>query len=36
MKIGLDHLHKRFLYQDYKRRLDVRAILDHYGAQNCR
>lgn len=34
MMTGLDFLVQRDSYQEYLRRLDVRAVLDHYGAQN--
>lgn len=35
MKVGMQHLQKRFLYDEYRRRLDARAVLAHYGAENC-
>ena len=35
MKVGLDHIVQRDIYQSYLRRLDARAVLEHYGAQNC-
>ena len=35
MKIGLDHIVQKDVYADYLRRLDVRAVLDHYGAEHC-
>lgn len=36
MKIGLGGLEKKFLYEDYRRRLDAREVLAHYGAENMR
>ena len=36
MKLGLGHFVDRAMYQDYLRRLDVRAVLSHYGAENQR
>lgn len=35
MKIGLDHLVQKDLYASSLRRLDARALLTHYGAENC-
>ena len=32
---GLDHLLEMDVYREYRRRIDVRAVLDHYGAQHC-
>ena len=34
MKVGLAHLTNQKLYEEYKRRLDARAVLEHYGAEN--
>lgn len=34
MKVGLSPLLNRTLYEDYKRRLDAREVLSHYGAEN--
>lgn len=34
MKTGLSHLQDRFLYDEFKRRIDPQAVLDYYGAQN--
>ena len=34
MKVGLDFLANRSLYRDYRRRLNVREVMDHYGAEN--
>lgn len=34
MKVGLAHFTNRKLYEEYKRRLDARAVLEHYGAEN--
>jgi len=34
MKVGLSHFTNRKLYEEYKRRLDARAVLEHYGAEN--
>lgn len=36
MKIGLGGLEKKFLYHEYRRRLDAEAVLCHYGAENMR
>lgn len=36
MKRGLQHVVDRLNYDDYLRRLDVRAVLDHYGVENDR
>jgi hypothetical protein len=35
-KVGLDWMADKALYDEYLRRLDARAVLDRYGAQNCR
>lgn len=35
MKIGLDFLTSKNLYREYKRRLNVRDVLDYYNAENC-
>jgi hypothetical protein len=35
MKTGLADLANRQLYEEYKKRLDARAVLEHYGAENC-
>ncbi|QDH91790.1 DNA primase [Mycobacterium phage Phrappuccino] len=35
MKTGLRELANKALYEEYRRRLDPRAILEHYSAQNC-
>lgn len=35
MKRGLDVLVNRSLYKEYKRRLNAREVLAHYGAENC-
>lgn len=32
---GLERLLEIDAYREYRRRLDVRAVLDHYGAQHC-
>lgn len=34
MKRGLDHVVDQVAYNEYLRRLDVRAVLDHYGVEN--
>lgn len=34
-QVGLDHLVQKDIYAQYLRRLDARAVLEHYGAQNC-
>jgi hypothetical protein len=34
MKVGLEHLLQREVYADTLRRLDARALLDHYNAEN--
>ncbi len=34
-RIGLDYLLQQDMHQDYLRRLDARAVLEHYGARNC-
>lgn len=34
MKRGLDHIVDQVAYGEYLRRLDVRAVLDHYGVEN--
>lgn len=31
---GLKYLANRLVYDEYKRRLDARAVLEHYGAEN--
>jgi len=36
VKVGLQTLINDSLYQEYKRRLNVREVLAHYGAENCR
>lgn len=36
MRIGLKSLVSDSLYREYKRRLNVREVLAHYGAENCR
>lgn len=33
MKVGLDWMVEKARYSEYLRRLDVRALLDHYGAE---
>lgn len=35
MRVGLDFLSNRKVYNEYKRRLNVRDLLDHYNAENC-
>lgn len=35
MKVGLADMANRQLYQEYRDRLDARAVLEHYGAENC-
>jgi 5S rRNA maturation endonuclease (ribonuclease M5) len=35
MKSGLSVLTNRSLYREYKRRLNAREVLAHYGAENC-
>lgn len=35
MKVGFDFLANKTLYREYKRRLNARDVLDHYGAENC-
>lgn len=35
MKTGLGDLAQRQTYAEYRRRLDARAVLEHYDAQNC-
>jgi len=35
VKTGLGELQQRAIYDEYKRRLDARAVLEHYGAENC-
>lgn len=35
MKTGLDFIVRRDTYAEYLRRLDARALLDHYGAERC-
>lgn len=32
---GLERIHQQATYRAYLRRLDARAVLEHYGAQNC-
>lgn len=34
MKIGLDWMVQQDRYQEYLSRLDARALLAHYGAEN--
>lgn len=34
MKRGLDHIVDQVAYSEYLRRLDVRAVLEHYGVEN--
>lgn len=34
-KVGLEHLLQKEIYQDSLRRLDARALLEHYNAENC-
>lgn len=34
MRMALDQLRADAQYQDYRRRLDARAVLDHYGVEN--
>lgn len=36
IKTGLAGMNRSRFYQEYRRRLDGRAVLEHYGAQNCR
>ena len=36
MQIGFHELSQRRRYQEYRRRLDARAVLEHYGAENVR
>ena len=36
MRMALDRLKSDAQYQDYLRRLDARAVLDHYGVENDR
>lgn len=31
----MDHIATKGVYQEYLRRLDARALLDHYGAERC-
>lgn len=35
MRVGLDFLVNKNLYREYKRRLNVREVLEHYNAENC-
>lgn len=35
MRMGFEFLRERAMYDTYLRRLDARAVLDHYGARNC-
>lgn len=35
MKIGLDWIVQQDTYAEYLRRLDARALLEHYGAESC-
>lgn len=35
MRTGIDDLAQRALYAEYRRRLDARAVLEYYDAQNC-
>jgi hypothetical protein len=35
VKIGLAIQSQRVLYEQYRRRLDAREVLSHYGAENC-
>lgn len=35
MKIGFEFLANRKLYQEYKRRINAREVLDYYNAENC-
>jgi hypothetical protein len=35
MKVGINLLERKFQYEEYKRRLDVRQVLEHYDAENC-
>lgn len=35
MRFGIAHLVEQAHYQEYLRRLDARAVLDHYRAENC-
>jgi hypothetical protein len=34
-KVGLEHLLQKEIYADSLRRLDARALLEHYNAENC-
>jgi hypothetical protein len=34
MRTGFEHIWQRATYESYLRRLDARAVLDHYGATN--
>lgn len=34
MKRGIEHIVDQKVYDEYLRRLDVRAVLDHYGVEN--
>lgn len=33
--MSLTAFNNRILYQQYRRRIDARAVLEHYGAENC-
>lgn len=35
MKIGLQDIVQKEMYKQYLNKLDARALLEHYGAQNC-
>lgn len=35
MKLGMKHVEDSLVFADYRRRLDARAVLDFYGAENC-
>ena len=35
MRTGMEYLLSQEVHQDYLRRLDARAVLEHYGARNC-
>jgi hypothetical protein len=35
VKVGLAALNNGFLYKEYRRRINVREVMEHYGAENC-
>jgi 5S rRNA maturation endonuclease (ribonuclease M5) len=35
MRVGFDFLANRNIYREYRRRINVREVLEHYNAENC-